>query len=84
MIVDYITASHEMKEVTGIIDNNVFDLDDIGLLIIDTLCDETHAQVRYEKLDETEREEWFKENTPCCGDRTHIGWACDDKGCYPF
>ena len=88
MKVDYITASHSMKKVTGVIDNNVFDLDKSGLLIISVKVKETeyssYPLLEYELLNEAEREEWFIENTPCCGDRTHVGWSCDSKGCYPF
>lgn len=88
MIINYVEASHEMKNVTGLIDKDVFDLGGIGLLIIGAYGAGNEAgscaQVRYELLDETEREEWFLENTPSCGNKEHVGWACDKNGCYPF
>ena len=78
-----------MKNITSVIDRNVFDLAGVGLLIMSAYVQNNsdgagHHSVRYELLNEKEREEWFIENTPCCGDRNHIGWSCDDKGCYPF
>ena len=88
MKIDYLQASYEMKHVTGIIDNDVFDLGGIGLLIISANgtanAANACAQIKYELLDEVEREEWFAENTPDCGNRDHVGWCCTKETCAPF
>jgi len=65
MKINYIQASHEMKNITGVIAEDVFDLDGVGLLVIIATGAGNQAaacaQITYELLDEIEREEWFKE-----------------------
>ncbi len=86
MIIDYVEVSHKMKNVTSVIDYNVFDLGGDELLLIDAKVNYpgTIPKVIYELLNTAEREKWLTDHTPCCGNRDHIGWSCDKKGCYPF
>lgn len=66
MEIDSKQAGELMQEVTGCVDDDVFSLGGIGLLIIESpsVFGGATARVKYEYLDETETEEWLKDKKP--------------------